>query len=69
MTNYSMQRGRKINDLKKRIKVIVYIVLFIAFMVWFMGWQERKDAKLMSIQYCWDSNGEHYVFPDERCVR
>lgn len=69
MTNYYMQAGAKRN---KRIKIVknVLLCLVVVFIVgiWFK-WNIEQTDKIMSIQYCWDSEGDHYVAPDERCVR
>lgn len=67
MKNYKMTRGRKINDIKKVVfKIIIFI--FISFMIiGLFKLFEIQDSKLNKINYCWDSNGEHYVAPDERC--
>lgn len=69
MTNYYMQAGARRN---KRIKILKNIVLILAIVLiigaWFK-WNMEQTDKIMSIEYCWDSNGEHYVAPDERCVR
>lgn len=27
-----------------------------------------RDDRLMEIEYCWDSQGEHYVAPNEMCT-
>jgi hypothetical protein len=32
-----------------------------------VGFTNNQMEELMAIDYCWDSNGEHYVVPDERC--
>ena len=64
-----MQAGAKRN---KRIKIVknVLLCLVVVFIVgiWFK-WNIEQTDKIMSIQYCWDSEGDHYVAPDERCVR
>lgn len=71
MTNYSMQKGRERNDKIKFIKrfilglAIAYTLIFGVIQL-FKYW-DKQDAKLMGIEYCWDSNGEHFVSPDERC--
>lgn len=62
-----MQQGRKRNDKIKIIKRIVMLsIIFWGVVMLFQYW-DKQDAKLMETNYCWDSNGEHYVAPDERC--
>jgi len=48
-------------------KFIIFLFAFavIITIVSFLSW---RDEKLMDIDYCWDSNGAHYVMPDERCI-
>lgn len=48
----------------KNILLIIIVVLIAGA---FIGWTEKRDAQLMSINYCWDSNGEHYIAPNEAC--
>lgn len=71
MKNYSLKKGM---DRNKKIKFIrVFILgLLIGYTIMsgiiqlFKLW-DKQDAKIMSIEYCWDSNGEHYLSPDQRC--
>ena len=71
MTNYSMQKGairnRKIRISKRIIiGVLITVAVIIGFSMLFKYW-DKQDAKIMSIQYCWDSSGEHYVAPNNNC--
>lgn len=61
-----MSEGVKIRR-KKRIRNILIAISWIVAMV--AGWKfsEHQHEQLMAISYCYDSNGEHYVAPDERC--
>lgn len=67
MTNYSMQQGRVRNDKIKLIKRIVLFTLVFWGVVMFLRFSAERDAKIMEIEYCWDSNGQHYVAPNEAC--
>lgn len=67
MTNYSMQQGRKRNDKIKIIKrIVMFSIIFWGVVMLFQYW-DRQDAKLMEIEYCWDSNGDHFLSGDNRC--
>lgn len=52
-----------ITNYKTTMKYIILIVALLAF----CGWYSMQTAKVEKIQYCWDSNGAHYVAPDARC--
>ena len=67
MVNYSMQKGRKLNDLKKLVTKILVGVVIIIGIVAFLRWSDKRDDKLMSIDYCWDVNGNHYISPNSNC--
>lgn len=52
------------NRVFKRI-VIVTLVFIILYLV--MDAVEHRDAELMSMNYCWDSHGQHYLVPNKAC--
>lgn len=71
MTNYSMQKGRERNDKIKFIQKFI-LGLMLAFsiifgMVQLFKFWDRQDSKIMSVDYCWDDNGQHYVAPNPAC--
>lgn len=68
MVNYSMQKGRKLNDLKKLVTRILIIIALIIGIVYFLKWSDKQTDALMAIDYCWDLNGQHYVAPNENCA-
>lgn len=62
-----MTSGRRKNDVLKLIKkIVIFTVIFWGIVLLFRYW-DKQDSKLMEINYCWNSNGEHYIAPDERC--
>lgn len=68
MTNYYMQSGAKRNKRIKLFKKILTILIILATVFMYMRWNNAQLNKIMEIEYCWDSNGDHYVAPDERCL-
>ena len=68
MTNYYMQKGARRNKRIKLFKKILIGLGILIAIVMYMQWNSKQLDKIMAIEYCWDSNGDHYVAPDERCL-
>ena len=45
----------------------IYITMFALGLAWVMYTGLVIDKERMSINYCFDSNGEHYIAPNENC--
>lgn len=45
---------------------IIGALIAVLVIVW-IGWSNKQTDKAMEIQYCWDSQGNHYVAPSEQC--
>ena len=53
---------------KYNIIQAVYLIAILAFVVVLLGkWWGYQEQQIMSVDYCWDENGQHYVAPDYRC--
>jgi hypothetical protein len=49
--------------MKTAIKIAAIGAIFVAV----LSLSARHDKALMSIEYCWNSIGDHYVVGDDRC--
>ncbi len=67
MTNYNMSEGIKRNNRIKWIKRVVGLVLVIFALINLFKYWDKQEAEMLNIQYCWDSEGNHYVAPNEAC--
>lgn len=65
--NYTLSEGMRRNRIVRFIQWFFFLLAIVFSIALLFTWFEWKDAQVMSIQYCWDSNGDHYVAPDERC--
>lgn len=50
------------------IMKIIIATLLLGAMAAVILMSSRWDKALMSVDYCWDDTGTHYVIPDERCT-
>lgn len=58
------------NRVSKKVRFIQFFILGLAVVFSVMllfKWFGYQDAKIMSIDYCWDELGQHYLAPDYRC--
>ena len=57
------------DKLNKKVKVleIVGILSIIVLVLVILKVSSIHSARVMEIDYCWDSNGQHYVAPNEMC--
>lgn len=67
MANYSLQKGAERNRKILIMKKVLLIVFVVSLAGLWLSWSAGQDAKLMSIQYCWDSAGNHFVAPNSAC--
>ena len=59
------QRERRIAMLNKFLFVVAVVFLAV---IW-VSWATQYNKAINSVNYCWDSNGEHYVAPNPACNR
>lgn len=45
--------------------LVIILILFTGMEL--VNFWEYQDKKLMSIEYCWDEVGNHYVAPNYNC--
>lgn len=55
------------NNILDKVLNVLSILLAIAILFVFLYGSEIRTKKVMSVDYCFDSNGNNYVMPDERC--
>lgn len=67
MVNYVMTEGAKRNKRIKIAKWVVGIAVVVGVVAGILYWSSKRDAQLMSINYCWDEQGEHYLAPNPAC--
>ena len=65
MTHYYLRSDR--HEKARRIKIVVLVVVIVTIAVLWLNWSAGQDAKIMDIDYCWDSTGQHYVMPNINC--
>lgn len=58
-----IEKNRKLRILKRIVLVIIVLLVSI---LW-LNWSSKRDAKVMKIDYCWDTNGRYYVSPNINC--
>lgn len=51
----------------KTLKIVLCSIAVLIVMGGIIKWSNANETKNMAINYCWDSNGEHYVAPNEAC--
>ncbi len=47
--------------------ILIFTAILIALVLIGKHWS-AQDEKILSTTFCWDSNGEHYVAPNEACT-
>lgn len=65
MTSYTMSKPPfDWVEFMKKVAIMTAILIFCGF---WMHWSAQRMQKVMAVDYCWDSNGEHYEAPNQAC--
>ena len=46
----------------------VWFIIIVMLAGLWLSFTANLDKQRMAVEYCWDSNGQHYVAPDPNCT-
>lgn len=53
--------------MKQKIQIIIFVLTLTTIGVYAIKQATVREDRIMSVNYCFDSEQNHYVAPDERC--
>ena len=56
------------NSKSQFIKIVLFGLFLVVTFVSLLMWWDYQEKQIMSIDYCWDEAGRHYVAPNYKCI-
>lgn len=55
-------------EISMTYKVVLGLIGFVIVAGFWLNFTAKLDKERMSVEYCWDDKGQHYVAPDPHCT-